>query len=95
MIVWLKRDLFLEGTLYKSSRFGVEIPDEVAGKAVIFSGDPLPKKPYIILPKDAERLDKVTPTPPAKDQTMALSEMTRKAAKSASFVDAMKSDDED
>lgn len=88
MIVRLKRDLFLGGMLFRASRFGVEIPDVIEGKPVVLAADK--KGDCIVLPKDAERLDKQLPSPaPKKDEPVALSQLNKREAKPKTFVEAM------
>jgi hypothetical protein len=90
MLVKLKRDFFLAGKLYAASPYGTEMPEEVGGKPLVFAGE---KREGIVLPRDAERLDVAPVKPEKKAEPTALSEMTKKAAKPKSFVEAM-SDDE-
>lgn len=93
MLVRLKRDFFLGGQLFKASRFGVELPDEVEGKPVIpYSEKPNPKG--IMLPRDAEILSEIVEPKKAKDQPVALSQLAA-AAKPKSFAEAMKAEDDE
>lgn len=94
MIIKLKRDLFLGGTLFKASRFGTEIPDMIEGKPVVTATATKPKGEHWVLPKDAVRLDELKEEKKVPDQPLALSQMNTTMAKPKSFVEAMKSDED-
>lgn len=91
MIVRLKRDFFLGGSLFKASRFGAEIPDEIAGKPVV-TFDSKKKEGAWVLPADAEVLKQPLSEPPQKTAQTTFSEMANKVSKPKTFVEAMDDD---
>lgn len=78
---------------FKARPGGVEIPEKINGMPVVPWSEKGEGK--LSLPKDAVILSEPPKAKPTKDQKMALSEMTTKAAAPKSFTDAMKKSDED
>jgi hypothetical protein len=94
MFVKLRRNLFIGEHFFKARAGAVEIPDFIDGKPVVPHAEKGEGK--IALPRDAVVLGEATPKKQAKDQAMALSEMTKKVTSPQSFKKAMEvKDDED
>jgi len=93
MIVKLRRDLFIDGSFFKASRWGTEVPDEINGLPVVAHSDKDKVTPSWALPKDAEILSAPLPRKSTKDEPLALSQVVKKAAAPKSFVDVMKDTD--
>jgi hypothetical protein len=93
MLVKLRRDLFMGDYFFKARPGGVEIPDKIDGKTVVPYSEKGEGK--IALPKDAVILSEPPKAKSAKDQKMALSELTAKTSAPQSFVKAMEKTDDD
>lgn len=89
MLVRLKRNFFLGGSLFVASRFGTEIPEEVEGKPVV-KHDAKKTEGCWVLPPDAEILDAPPPQPTLKDATTTFSKMANETSKPRLFADVMK-----
>lgn len=89
MIVKLRRDLYIDGVFFKSSKWGTEVPDEINGRPVVAFKDKDKQEGSWPLPRDAEILDAPLPQKKVKDEPLALSQLATKSATPKSFVKAM------